>query len=141
LVPIKHPEVQTMHELPVTTEAFNERLATLDGTSIARIAADLRSDLQTPDGELAWWRATIAVSGALRREKRTRLASMAAHHAAAAVVAAAQRAGFGEDRWSEVTAVARAAAEVARALVASREDVPWSVQEPLLHPWYCLDAA
>jgi hypothetical protein len=120
-----------------TPEAFTERLTAMSGSDISRIAADLRTDLETADGEVAWWRATIAVSGALRRERLTRVAGLAAHHAAAAVVAAAQRAGFEEERWGEVTAVARAAAEVARVLVASAEEaVPHAVQEPLLHPWH-----
>jgi hypothetical protein len=142
LVPITSAEVVTMDELPATPEDFTARLTALDAATIARIAADLRADLQTADGEVAWWRATVAVSGALRRERRTRLAGLAAHHAAAAVVAAAQRAGYGEERWSEVTAVARAAAEVARALVAAGDEgVPASVQEPLLHPWHALAAA
>ena len=116
---------------------FTQRLEHLSAEEISAVAAQLRAEHDTADGEVAWWRATIAVSGALRRHRRTRVASVAAHRAAAAVVGAASVAGRGDDRRNDVTAVARAAAEVARVLVVGDEDdVPAAVREPLLHAWH-----
>ncbi len=108
---------------------FTQRLERLTAADIERVAAALRVELETADGELAWWRATIDVTGALRREHRSRQAGLAAHRAATAVVEAARAAGIDDDAHrTDVTAVARAAAEAVRALAAG-------VGEPLLHPW------
>jgi len=112
---------------------FTHLLEQLRSDDITRVAAELRADLASAEGEVAWWRATIAVSGSLRRSRRTREASAAAHRAASAVVVAAREAGLGDERRDEVTQVARAAAEVARALVAG--DVAEGTGRPLLHAW------
>ena len=120
------------------TSEFAEALEALRAEDIARVAACLRADLASVEGEVAWWRATIAVSGALRRTRRTREASVAAHRAACAVVGAARSAGIGEDRRDDVSQVARAAAEAARALVADDAD---GVGAPLLHAWQPVVAA
>ena len=111
---------------------FSERLERLGGDEISRVAEVLRADLASTEGEVAWWRATITVSGLLRRTRRTREASLAAHRAASAVVVAARQAGLGDERRTEVSQVARAAAEVARALVA---EVPEPAGAALLHAW------
>jgi hypothetical protein len=114
------------------TDAFTQRLHGLTAEDIERVASVLRADLETVDGELTWWRATIEVTGALKREHRSRMAGLAAHRAATAVVDAARAAGIDDDEHRDrVTAVARAAAEAARALAAG-------VGDHLLHPW--LDA-
>ena len=112
---------------------FSELLEGLRGDDITLVAEGLRADLASTEGEVAWWRATIAVSGSLRRSRRTREAGLAAHRAACAVVVAARQAGLGEDRRTEVSQVARAAAEVARALVAGEVAEP--VGAPLFHAW------
>jgi len=108
--------------------AFNERLRALTGDAICELATALRHELDTAEGELAWWRATIAVSAELKRNHCTRQAGLAAHHASVALVDAAQRAGIFETAKDDVTVVARAASEVARALVASAAaavPAPW----------------
>jgi hypothetical protein len=117
----------------VDSTEFAELLEGLGGDEIALVAEGLRNDLASTEGEVAWWRATIAVSGALRRTRRTREAGVAAHRAACAVVVAARQAGLGDERRTDVSQVARAAAEVARALVAG--DVAEPVGAPLLHAW------
>ena len=112
---------------------FCHRLEGLDEGDIAAIAAGLRDDLDSADAEVAWWRATIAITSELRRLHRTREASVAAHRVTAAVLASPGASTADRD---DVTAVARAAAEVARVLVAGDGlEVPASVRDPLLHPW------
>lgn len=119
-----------------STSTFTARLAHLGAAELTAVAAGLRDELATAEGEVAWWRATVTVSGILRRDHRTRLAGLAAHDAAAAVVAAARAAGFDDDRWGEVTTVARAAAEAARTLVAAQPaGLPAGVEAPILAPW------
>jgi hypothetical protein len=125
-----------MNCMEFSSSAFQQRLEGLSGDEITSIAACLRNDLDSVDGELAWWRATLAVSGALRRHRRTRQASVAAHRASQAVLAAAASAGLDETHFGDITSVARAAAEVARAVVAGDGDaVPHALREPLLHAW------
>ena len=68
------------------TDSFTQRLHGLTAEDIERVASVLRADLETVDGELTWWRATIEVTGALKREHRSRMAGLAAHRAATAVV-------------------------------------------------------
>jgi hypothetical protein len=115
------------------TDAFTHRLHGMTAVDIERVAAALRAELDTADGELTWWRATIEVTGTLRREHRSRQAGLAAHRASTAVVDAARAAGIDDDvHRTEVTAVARAAAEAARALAAG-------VGLPLLQPWATID--
>jgi hypothetical protein len=99
-------------------EAFVARASTLTVEEIREINGSIRRTADTADGEVAWWKATVTVSCSLRRMHRSREAGLAAHRAVAAVQAAAARAGLGTADRDAVTTVARAAAEVARALVA-----------------------
>lgn len=126
-----------------TTEDFTARLRRLTATDILRVAAAVRSELDTADGEIAWWRATIEVTASLRRHRCAREAGLAAHRAATAVQAAAVAAGLGgDDHRSDVTAVARAAAEVARVRVLEAcAELPHGSAAPLLHPWQPVAAA
>lgn len=117
----------------MSSDEFARRLQALTAEDIERVAAALHADLDTADGEVAWWRATIAVSGALRRAGSGRAAGLAAHRAVTAVLDAARAAGIDTTQRDAVTAVARAAAEAARGLVA--EGVADAAREPLLHPW------
>lgn len=115
--------------------AFAERLTRLTGSEITAVADVLRHEHDTVDGEVSWWRATIAVGAGLKRHHRSREAGLAAHQAAAAVVAAAEHATTVVAR-DDVTMVARAAAEVARVLVAAHDhDVPAPTMAVLLGPW------
>jgi hypothetical protein len=118
---------------------FAGRLNALTGIEITGLASSLRLELGTPDGEVAWWRATIAVGASLKRSHQTRAASLAAHQAATAVQAAAARDGEdGGPCRDDVTVVARAAAEVARAIVAG---LPGCTTAPLFAAWEPLVAA
>ena len=122
----------------IDTDDFTSRLHGLSAEEIDRVAAALRAELDSVDGEVAWWRATIELTGALRRHHCTRQASMAAHRASVAVLEAARAAGVDDDAHrSDVTAVARAAAEAARVRVLlARGEMSAAATEPLLHPWH-----
>jgi len=101
--------------MDVTT--FIGSLRRLDTERIMATAAELGEQASSVAGELAWWRATVCIERRLRRQRAGRRAAMAASQAASAVVQAAHLAGL-ELPDSRVTAVARAAADVARGLVA-----------------------
>jgi hypothetical protein len=119
--------------------AFASRLNNLTGGEITELAASLRVELQTPEGEVCWWRATIAVGSSLKRTHRTRDASLAAHQATIAVQAAALRSPEGHTpARDDITVVARAAAEVARAIVAG---LPEGTTAALFAAWEPLVAA
>jgi hypothetical protein len=109
---------------------------------IERVAGALRAELASPEGEVAWWRATIDLTDAIRRNRCTREASLAAHRAAAAVQAAAKAAGIDDDKHrDDVTAVARAAAEVARVdILLATVQLPAATTEAILQPWAPLAA-
>ncbi|HEX6310437.1 MAG TPA: hypothetical protein VF152_02285 [Acidimicrobiia bacterium] len=68
-------------------------------------------------GEVDAWRVTLTIDRALRRGHRTRVAAHAASDASHAVLRAAEGQGIALPD-AEVTHVARAAAELARGLVA-----------------------
>jgi hypothetical protein len=97
---------------------FTARVAKLTADDFAAVAASLRAEHDTADNEVAWWRATLAVNACLRRNRRSREAGLAAHHAAGAVMEAAHRCGIVDHDRDTAILVARAAAGVARALVA-----------------------
>src|SRR3954451_17849482 len=103
-MPMVHQATEGAPMDPVN--AFNERLRALTGDAICELATALRHELDTAEGELAWWRATIAVSAALKRDHRTREAGLAAHNASVALMEAAQRAGILDTARDDVTAVA-----------------------------------
>lgn len=112
---------------------FTRRLGTLSAAEIERLAGDLRADAASADGEVGWWRATVAVSCALRRLRRTRLAGLAAHEAGATVVARATALALLERHHDDVTLVARAAADVVRGLVAGADVADHTRR--LMAPW------
>jgi hypothetical protein len=119
--------------------AFASRIDNLTGAEITELAAALRRELDTADGEVSWWRATIAVGASLKRDHRTRRASLAAHQVSSAVQAAALRSPEGlVPCRDDITVVARAAAEAARAIVAGLPDATTSV---LFTAWEPLVAA
>ena len=114
--------------------AFVERLNRLTGPEITALAASLRRELETADGELSWWRATIAIGANLKRHHCSREAGLVAHRCSTAVVHAATTTAADISK-DDVTLVARAASEVARVLVAEQHhDVPGGITV-LLAPW------
>ena len=97
---------------------FARRLEQLSRHEIDEVARTLRTVLGSAEGEVAWWKATITVDKALRLHGQGRIASRAAWAAAHAVLESAEREGMLPECKDEVTAVARAASDVARGLVA-----------------------
>jgi hypothetical protein len=102
----------------------------LSALELHELANSLGSEVLTD--EVDWWRATIAIDKVLRHERCTRQAARAAADAAHAVQEAARRGGFHLPD-PEVTRVARAAADVARGLVAGVPARP--VVRLLLEHW------
>jgi len=94
---------------------FVAAVALLSADELRGVSNSLQSDLLTD--EVDWWRATIAVDKVLRHVRLTRQAAGAASEAVHAVQSAAVRAGIALPD-DDVTRVARAAADVARGLVA-----------------------
>lgn len=95
---------------------FAQSLLHLSRPRIELQVAGLKTRRTSPDDDVAWWEATMALNRALRRRGAGHEAAMAAHLASQAVLAAATRTGLASG--PDVTAVARSAGEVARVLVA-----------------------
>lgn len=95
---------------------FAQSLLHLSRSRIEFQAAGLKARRTSPDDDVAWWEATMALNRALRQRGIGHEAATAAHLASQAVLAAATRAGLALS--PDVTAVARSAGEVARVLVA-----------------------
>jgi len=111
-------------------EHFIETLRALSGPELRAIALSLDSEALTD--EVDWWRATIAIDKLLRHIRHTRQAARAATQAVHAVQEAAIDAGIVLPD-ADVTRVARAAADVARGLVAGTPARP--VVRLLLEHW------
>jgi uncharacterized protein (DUF924 family) len=106
----------------MTSEEFLTSLRRLTAGSIIATAEDLEENAASAAGEVAWWRATVEIDRLLRKQHASRIAAYAASRVAATVAEAAVAAGF--DRTDpRVTAVARAAADVARGLAADSSAV------------------
>ncbi len=99
---------------------FTEMLRRLTPGDLHGIAAAVDVHSGSPADEVEAWRVTITIDRALRRTRQTRVAAHAASGATHAVVAVAEAHGIVLPD-PQVTLVARAAAEVARALVAGDE--------------------
>jgi len=112
---------------------FEHALARLTVDDIRSIARALEAD--TTGDEVDAWRATIAIDKSLRHTHRTRMAAKAAWTAAQVVQRCARDEGL-DLPDADVTHVARAAAEVARGLVAG-DDVAPEVSRLLVH-WFPL---
>jgi hypothetical protein len=115
---------------PGGVDEFLAVLRRLEPDDLARVAARLESDLLCD--EVDWWRATIAIDKVVRHARRGRQAAHAASRAAGTVQEAARRGGIALPD-SDVTRVARAAADVARGLAAGAAARP--VTEILLEHW------
>ena len=115
---------------------FTARLNQLTAAEFTTIVAALRAEHDTADSEVAWWRATLAVNATLRRQRRTREAGLAAHEASTAVIEAARGCGVLEQERDTAIAVARAASDVARAIVAGHvPGLPILAAEVLASPF------
>jgi len=101
-------------------EEFVDTLSRLSARDITRLAKSLRARRDLTD-DLGWWQATVALECSLRRHHRVAASSAAARRACQAVLSAAGRAGVAPDSALALE-VARAAGEVARALVAEDAD-------------------
>jgi hypothetical protein len=108
--------------------AVLERLTVDDVRAVAR---SLETD--TAGDEVDAWHATIAIDRALRHSHRSRLAARAAWDAAQTVQHAAEASGVALPDV-DVTAVARAAAEVARGITAGDACAP--EVDRLLRHWF-----
>jgi hypothetical protein len=111
-------------------EPFIDALERLTAADLTATARDLDAAYASAAGEVAWWQATVEIERAVRRRHCGREATLAAHRASLAVLAAAAHAGVALPD-GRVTLVARAAADVARGLVAG-EGEPVGV---LLREW------
>ena len=97
---------------------FSRALESLTAEDVHRIAATLTNNhTENAADEVEAWRVTLTIDRVLRRTHRTRLAARAASSITHTVlqIAAAQGIRLPDE---EVTHVARAAAEVARGLIA-----------------------
>ena len=110
---------------------FTDALRRLSVDDIHRISVSLASD--TAGDEVDAWRATIAIDRALRHSHRTRQAARAAWDAAQVVQRIAESNGIALPD-PDVTHVARAAAEIARGMIAG-DDVAVEVNRLLQH-WF-----
>jgi hypothetical protein len=119
----------------MSSPEFGAALSRLTLDDIRGIARSLEAD--TAGDEVDAWRATIAIDRSLRHSHRSRQAARAAWDAAQTVQRVAISHGV-EFPDPDVTHVARAAAEVARGLVAG-DDVAPEVSRLLLH-WFPLVA-
>jgi hypothetical protein len=115
---------------------FSAALERLNAGDLHRVARSL--DTEALADEVDWWRATIAIDRAIRHGRCGRQAGRAATQAAALVEAAARREGFRLPD-AEVTRVARAAAEIARGIVAGPGAQP--IVRILLEHWSAVFAA
>jgi hypothetical protein len=105
-------------ELPTLLQVL-ERLSLED---IRSSAAAIHDHLAAAPGEIAWWQATMGIDRVLARTARSRQAAAAARAATSAIWLAAGRHGA-QRSDPDVAFLARAAAGVARGLVAG-EDGP-----------------
>jgi hypothetical protein len=108
---------------------FTDALRRLTPDDVFSIARSLESE--TAGDEVDAWRATIAIDRALRHSPRSREAAHAAWDAAQTVQRTAASHGM-ELPNPDVTHVARAAAEVARGLVAA-DGVESEVSRLMMH--------
>jgi hypothetical protein len=115
----------------MTPTDFTGALRALSYDDIRDIATSMEHE--SVGDEVDAWRITIAIDRALRHSHKTRQAAQVAYGAAQAVQRAAEADGV-ELPHEQVTHVARAAAEVARGLVAG-DDVAPEVSQLLLH-WF-----
>jgi hypothetical protein len=101
-------------------EEFTAALGRMSAADLHEVAAVLHAHSESAADEVDAWRVTITIDKALRRAHLTRVAARAASSATHAVLHAAESQGIALPD-GEITHVARAAAEVARGMVAGSE--------------------
>jgi hypothetical protein len=99
---------------------FNRALDQLTADDLHRIAMTLGSHAESAADEVEAWRVTLSIDRVLRRTHQTRIAARAASTVTHTVLKVAAGQGIHLPD-AEVTHVARAAAEIARGLVAGDE--------------------
>jgi hypothetical protein len=131
--PVDPRPPETAETMPegIGAVGFAESLLHLSRPSLENHVAELHARRISPDDDVAWWEATIALNRVLRRKGTGHQATMAAHLASQAVLAAATRTGLALS--PDVTAVARSAGEVARMLVAGESHT--TAAGYLAHGW------
>jgi hypothetical protein len=107
-------------------------IAAMTADDIRRVAVGIDDHHRSAADEVGWWQATLGIDRALRTSGRTREAGMAATNASKAVQAVARAGGLCLPDPA-VTAVARAAGELARAIVAG--DAAGAELRVLLDAW------
>jgi hypothetical protein len=110
---------------------FTRALSRLSGDDLRTVAASIEASHQSAGDEVDAWRAVLHIDHVLRKTGKARQAALAAHNATRAVLAVAQGVEAVPDH--EATRVARAAAMVARGMVAG-EDAAGDVRR-LLGDW------
>jgi hypothetical protein len=105
----------------VDPDRFVQELSEMGEQDLRLVAELVRHDAMSAEGELCWWRATSQVATTLRTRRIGRHAASVAHAAVQAVMSAAERCGMEATDRDPAVAVARAAADAARALVADPE--------------------
>jgi hypothetical protein len=122
----------------VEIKSFTSALGRMSAADLNEVAAALHTHTGSAADEVDAWRITITIDRALRRAHRARVAAHAASDASHAVLRAAEAQGITLPD-AAVTHVARAAAEVARGMVAG----PDAADEVrlLLGPWTTLVGA
>jgi hypothetical protein len=99
---------------------FNRALEHLTADDVHRIAASLNAHAESAADEVEAWRVTLTIDRVLRRTHQTRVAARAASTVTHTVLKVAAGQGIHLPD-AEVTHIARAAAEIARGLVAGSE--------------------
>jgi hypothetical protein len=99
---------------------FNRALEQLTADDLHRIATTLDAHAESAADEVEAWRVTLTIDRVLRRKHQVRIAARAASTVTHTVLKVAAGQGIHLPD-AEVTHVARAAAEVARGLVAGDE--------------------
>ena len=99
---------------------FNRALEHLTADDVHRIAAMLDAHADSSADEVEAWRVTLTIDRVLRRTHQTRIAARAASTVTHTVLKVAAGQGIHLPD-AEVTHIARAAAEIARGLVAGDE--------------------
>jgi hypothetical protein len=122
---------ETVTSQSIGVVRFIHSLLHLSRARIELQAAGLRAGRTSPDDDVAWWQATVALDRALHGRDPWHKAAMAAHLASQAVLAAAGRNGLA--MGPDVTAVARSAGEMARVLAAG--DLNTTGAGYLAHGW------